>query len=286
MLNFMSQLLYYIFAADLLPWEEWFRGFCIGFLIFGSIVTVLVLVTFGISAGQSLSHDIDHDADISLDKDVSIDKDLTIDKDISIDKDLTIDKDISVDKDVSVDKDIDLDFEVSLDTLDIYDAGPFHMEKGGTTPLMLSLAVFSISFGGLGLLLFWQEPSMNPYLRLVLTLLSPIILSIIVNVIWQKISRTVTYRLPTSRDFIGREAIVSIKVNSEGGLIRVEIPDQIEPLKVPAKAVHKQQEFLPGEVVYIINVDGSFYLVDDSLDNLRKRKIANLSEAKEKREKE
>ncbi len=263
MLNFMARLLHLNIAADLLLWEEWFRGFCIGFLIFGSIVIILVLVTFGISTGQSLSHDIDHDADIS------------------IDKDLTIDKDFSVDKDVSVDKDIDVDFEVGLDALD--DVGPFQIEKGGATPLMLSLAVFSISFGGLGLLLFWQEPSMNSYLRLVLTILSPIILSIIVNVIWKKISKTVTYRLPSNRDFIGREAIVSIKVNSEGGLIRVEIPGQIEPLKVPAKAVHKQQEFLPGEMVYIINVDSNFYLVDDSLNNLRKSNAAKLSESKEKK---
>lgn len=269
MTNFMSQLLYFIFAADLLPWEVWFRGFCLGFLIFGLIVIILVFVTFGMSASQSFSHDLDHDADISLDKD------------ISIDKDLTIDKDITVDKDVSFDKDIDLDYDISLDALES-DGGLFHIEKGGTTPLMLSLAVFSISFGGLGLLLFWQEPNMNSYLRLVVTLLSPIILSIIVNLIWRKISKTVTYRLPNNQDFIGREAIVSIKVNHEGGLVRVEVPDQIAPQKVPAKAVHKQQEFLLDELVYIIGVDGSFYLVDDSLDSLRKKETAKLSEAKEK----
>ncbi len=276
MLNFIVQTFHLLFAADLLLWEQWFRGFCIGFLIFGSVVVILVLVTFGISTSHSLSHDIDHDADISVDNDISFDKDLTVDKDI------TIDKDFSVDKDVSIDKDIDLDYDVSLDALE-YDVGPFHIEKGGSTPLMLSLAVFSISFGGLGLLLFWQEPNMNSYLRLVITLLSPIILSIIVNVIWKKISQTLTYRLPTKQDFIGREAFVSIKVNAEGGLIRVEIPDQIAPQKVPAKSVHKQQEFLQDEVVYIVNVDGSFYLVDDSLDLLEKNRTAILSDSKEKK---
>ena len=143
---------------------------------------------------------------------------------------------------------------------------------------MLLLAIFSVTFGGLGLLLFWQEPDMNSYLRLIITLLSPIALSIITDLLWRRISKTETYRLPKNRDFIGRKAIVSIKVNSGGGLIRVEIPDQLEPLKVPAKTVHKQQEFLPDEIVYIVSVDGNYYLVDDSPDILKKKNIVKSQE--------
>ncbi|MBN1330454.1 MAG: NfeD family protein [Candidatus Heimdallarchaeota archaeon] len=272
-------------ASSLLVWEEWLKGFCIGFLIFGCLVVALVLVTMGISAGHSLGHDIDHDIDISADQDISVDKDFTIDKDITFDKDLTIDKDFSIDKDISVetdinlengftiDKDINVDKDIAVHPqlhFQIPDQlrGPIKVEKGTSAPLLLLMAVFSITFGGLGLLLFWQEPDMNAYIRLTVILVSPIVLSTIVNLIWRKVAISETYRLPTNSDFIGREAVVIVDVDSKGGTIRVEIPGQFEPLKVPAKTVYKHQEFFPDELVFVVGVERNFYLVDDSRDLL------------------
>ncbi|NPE10006.1 MAG: hypothetical protein GNW80_17130, partial [Asgard group archaeon] len=189
--------------AELLLWEEWIRGFCIGFLIFGVIVILVVLVTMGISTGHSLSHDTD----------LSVDKDLSIDKDISVDKDFSLDKDITVDKDLSIDKDISEVPELGIETPD-HVFGKFSTDKGTAAPLLLVVAVFSITFGGLGLLLFWQEPDMNKYGRIAVIILGPILLSIIVDRIWRKVAVSETYRLPTNKDFLGREAVVLAKVDS------------------------------------------------------------------------
>ncbi|MBK5113052.1 MAG: hypothetical protein KGD59_15455 [Candidatus Heimdallarchaeota archaeon] len=266
--------------AELLIWEEWIRGFCIGFLIFGVLVVIVVLVTMGISTGHSLSHDTDLsvDKDISIDKDISVDKDISIDKDISLDKDFSLDKDVSIDKDLSIDKDISSTPELGIQTPD-HVFGKFSTEKGSTAPLLLVVAVFSITFGGLGLLLFWQEPDMNKYGRIAVIILAPILLSIIVDRIWRKVAVSETYRLPTNKDYLGREAVVFVKVDSKGGTIRVEIPGQLEPLKVPAKTAHKHDEFLQDELVFIVGVEGNFYLIDNSRDLLTGKK--HLSEDNE-----
>lgn len=253
--------------AELLVWEEWIRGFCIGFLIFGVIVILVVLVTMGISAGHSLSHD----TDLSVDTDISVDKDISIDKDISVDTDFSLDKDVSVDKDLSLDKDISGTPELGIETPD-HVIGKFSTDKGSAAPLLLIVAVFSMTFGGLGLLLFWQEPDMNKYGRIAVIILSPILLSIIVDRIWRKVAVSETYRLPTNKDYLGREAVVLVKVDSKGGTIRVEIPDQLEPLKVPAKTAHRHEEFLQDELVFIVGVEGNFYLVDNSRDLLTGKK--------------
>ncbi|NPE07177.1 MAG: hypothetical protein GNW80_02750, partial [Asgard group archaeon] len=99
-------------------------------------------------------------------------------------------------------------------------------------------------------------------------ILGPILLSIIVDRIWRKVAVSETYRLPTNKDFLGREAVVLAKVDSRGGTIRVEIPDQLEPLKVPAKTAHTHEEFLKDELVFIVGIEGNFYLVDNSRDLL------------------
>ena len=283
-------------ASALLVWEEWLKGFCIGFLIFGFLVVALVLVTMGISTGHNLSHDVGHDADISVDHDISVDKDFSIDKDLTIDKDFTVDKDFSIDKDISVDKDISIDKDFTIDKdisvdkdipshpnlhLQIPDQlrGPISVEKGTSAPLLLSMAVFSITFGGLGLLLFWQQPDMNSYIRLSVILASPFIMATLVNLIWRRVAVSETYRLPSNSDFLGREAVVIVDVDSKGGTIRVEIPDQFEPLRVPAKTVYKHQEFFPDELVYIVGVERNFYLVDDSRDLLTGKAKKTLSDS-------
>jgi len=247
--------------AELLLWEEWIRGFCIGFLVFGVIVILVVLVTMGISTGHSLSHD----TDLSVDKDISLDKDISVDKDISLDKDITVDKDLSIDKDISGAP------ELGIETPD-HVFGKFSTDKSTAAPLLLLVAVFSMTFGGLGLLLFWQEPDMNKYGRIAVIILAPILLSIIVDRIWRKVAVSETYRLPTNKDYLGREAVVLVKVDSGGGTIRVEIPDQLEPLKVPAKTAHTHEEFLQDELVFIVGVEGNFYLVDNSRDLLTGKK--------------
>ena len=261
--NIIITLIQNLLLADLLPWEVWLRGFCIGFLIFGGIVVLVVFITMGINVGHNLSHDFDHDADISVDKDLTIDKDISIDKDLSVDKDFSIDKDVTIDKDLSLDKDLSIEHDISMDALD-HEAGPFQMDDSSAAPLMLLLAVFSITFGGLGLLLFWQQPNLNAYIRLAIIVVSPFILSFIVDLIWRRVARSESYRLPTVKDFVGREAVVLHKVDFKGGLIRVEIPDQLEPLKVPAKSLYKEQVYLPDELVYIVNVEDNYYLVNDS----------------------
>ncbi|MCG3253882.1 MAG: hypothetical protein KAX09_08540, partial [Candidatus Heimdallarchaeota archaeon] len=49
-------------------------------------------------------------------------------------------------------------------------------------------------------------------------------------------------------------------------------PDQLEPLKVPAKTAHRHEEFLKDELVFIVGVEGNFYLVDNSRDLLTGKK--------------
>jgi membrane protein implicated in regulation of membrane protease activity len=113
---------------------------------------------------------------------------------------------------------------------------------------------------------------MNKYGRIAVIILAPILLSIIVDRIWRKVAVSETYRLPTNKDYLGREAVVLVKVDSGGGTIRVEIPGQLEPLKVPAKTAHTHEEFLQDELVFIVGVEGNFYLVDNSRDLLTGKK--------------
>ena len=273
-------------ARELLPWEVYLKGFCIGFLIFGSIVVLLVLITMGISTGHALTHEFDHGLNHDITTEVNVDKDLTIDKDLSIDKglpferELTFDKELSVDKDLTIDKDVSITHELSLGEVD-HLHGPMVVDKSGSAPLLLLIAIFSITFGGLGLLLFWQQPEMNPFARLATILITPILLSIIVDLLWRKIAVSETYRLPTNQEFIGKEAVVMVEVDAEGGTIRVELSDQLEPLRVPAKAVHKHQKFLKDELVFIVGIDKNFYLVDNSRDLLEGKSKLQLSEPEE-----
>ena len=83
--------------------------------------------------------------------------------------------------------------------------------------------------------------------------MQPMLFAIIVNLVWRRVAISETYRLPTNLEFIGQEAVVMVKVDDEGGTIRVELPNQIVPLKVPAKAVHKHQEFLQDELKQELN---------------------------------
>ncbi|MFW9853584.1 MAG: NfeD family protein [Candidatus Thorarchaeota archaeon] len=212
-----------------------FRQICFGSLISGFIIFFLTLFLQG-------SHIFDHDYDLNHD----IDHDLTVESDLTV----GVDKDIHVgiDKDINVGVDKDLDFhdqQIDVDT---------------PAPLMLILGTFMITFGGTGTFLL-NNSFVNPLLSLLITVVSPFLVTIGVAKLWARIAVEDTYQTALETIRVDDEVKTLTTVDSQGGLVRVETSSIHGPIKLAAKTRYGA---IPKDMpAYVVEVKGTILIIDE-----------------------
>ncbi|MFW9778733.1 MAG: hypothetical protein ACFFE8_07740 [Candidatus Heimdallarchaeota archaeon] len=211
------------------------RQICLGSLISGFIIFFLTLFIQG-------SHIFDHDYDLNHD----FDHDLTVESDITagLDKDIHvgIDKDINV----GVDKDLDLhDHQIDVDT---------------PAPLMLILGTFMITFGGTGTFLL-NNSVVNPLISILITIVSPFLVTIGVSKLWARIAVEDTYQTALETVKVDDEVKTLTTVDTQGGLVRVETPSIHGPIKLAAKT---RFGAIPKDMpAYVVEVKGTLLIIDE-----------------------
>lgn len=205
-----------------------------GFLVSG-IFLFVISVIFGAMHGISHDHDVGGDHDISPDHDVSFDHDLSADHDFSIDHDMALDHG--------------------------WDHSGVHGESSETsTPLMLLVSTFMLSFGFFGTTLF--EITINPYIRLATILLVPVLVTVVVSNFWRRIAQTELGEIVNKAKIVGKIGIVVHRTSFRGGTIRVEIGPPLGAILLPARTLKPTDEYLHGERVTIVEWDGNICVCD------------------------
>lgn len=226
------------------------KQICIGSLFSGLIIFFLALFFQG-------SHIFDHDADIDHDFDhgISIDHggidvghaDIDLDTDIDLDVDIDSDISIGIDKDIhiGVDKHIELgDHDFDADT---------------PAPLMLLLGTFLLTFGGIGTLIL--DTSVHPLILIFLTFSIPIIATITISKIWNKIAVSETYENPIETIKIDDPVTTITTVDTEGGIVVVETTSVQGPVKMAAKT--RYGAISKSMTGYVIEIQKNTLIIDE-----------------------
>ncbi len=255
-----------------------------GFFIGGMCVTIVSMFLLGASMGHSESdasggHDHDHDTSgHDHDHDMSghdHDHDVGGHDHDAGDHDLDHGMDHDHDHDMSGhdhDHGHDGHGDVHVGNQD----GALASDKGQNAPFLMLFASYMMFSGVIGISLVDLLP-VNLVLALVLILIPPLFLNKIVQVTWRRITRSETYVVPATLPLLGKQARVSIVVDFDGGVVKIDAPGT--PLGyqgIPVFPLHTDKTFKPGDVVYICDISRGegkrFYLVDDDPRNVRKRK--------------
>ncbi|MFX1465860.1 MAG: NfeD family protein [Promethearchaeota archaeon] len=203
----------------------------VGFFISGILLFVLTALLLGI-------HGLDHSGDHSIDgHDISHD----ISHDVG---------DHSIDgHDVG-----DHDMSHGVEHEDV------HSETGGdSAPLMLLVSTFMLSFGAMGISLF--QIQMDSLMRIMIMFLTPIVITIVVARIWSKLAKSELGALVRPRELIGRTGTIVHQTTYRGGSVRVTTEGPMGAILFPAKSNEVGEEFYKGDVVEIVDAEGTTCLV-------------------------
>jgi len=212
-------------------WQDYLLDLSKGFLVSG-IFLFAISVLLGAMHGFGHDHDAVGDHGLSADHDTSFDHD----HDFSIDH-----HDIAADQD--------------------WDHTGVHGEGSGTsTPLMLLVSTFMLSFGFFGTTLF--EITINPYIRLATILLVPVLVTVVVSNFWRRIAQTELGEIVDKAKIMGKIGIVVHRTSFRGGTIRVEIGPPLGAILLPARTLKPTDEYLHGERVTIVEWDGNICVCD------------------------
>ncbi|MFX1520402.1 MAG: NfeD family protein [Promethearchaeota archaeon] len=208
----------------------------VGFFISGILLFVLTVIFLGI-------HGLDHNGDHSIDGHDIDGHDIS--HDISHDVgDHSIDSHDTGDHDISH----------GVGHEDV------HSETGGdSAPLMLLISTFMLSFGAMGISLF--QIQMDSLMRAMIIFLTPIVITIVVARIWRKLAKSELGALVHPRELIGRTGIIVHQTTYRGGSIRVTIEGPMGSISFPAKSNEVGEEFYKGDVVEIVDAEGTTCLV-------------------------
>jgi membrane protein implicated in regulation of membrane protease activity len=206
--------------------------------------------------------DIDSDVDVDIDSDIDIDIDSDIDIDVDAEVDIDIDSDIDVDTDLDVDSELEIELEGEVDTA---------ISTITPAPIMLLFSTAFLVYGITGLSLFYF---IQVDLRFIIFFAAPAIsyLSVkIINGFWKLLAKSRYYRISSTRNLIGKEGEVTLKVDERGGVIKIpsNTPMRFERLHV--KPVRENSTFERGERVFICDVKNGFLLVDNSKRLIRNK---------------
>lgn len=211
-------------------WEPFVMDLARGFLFSGLLLFTITLVTAGMSWGH------DHTVDVTADHDISADMGVSV-----------------ADKDF----DHDHDFDHDIDT----DHGTIATESSeSSTPLMLMVSTFMLSFGFFGEMLF--RLSMSSYIRIVTIIGATFLVTIAISYLWRKVAKSSLGNIVSSVVLIGRLAVVVHQTTRIGGSVRVEIGAPLGTTLLPARSRTPDISHERGEEVLIVGREGTTCIVD------------------------
>jgi membrane protein implicated in regulation of membrane protease activity len=135
-----------------------------------------------------------------------------------------------------------------------------HSETGGdSAPLMLLVSTFMLSFGAMGISLF--QIQMDSLMRIMIMFLTPIVITVVVARIWRKLAKSELGALVSPRELIGRTGTIVHQTTYRGGSVRVTIEGPMGAILFPAKSNEVGEEFYKGDVVEIVDAEGTTCLI-------------------------
>ena len=245
-------------------------GLFFGGLILSAISTFLAQMESNITGAGELDAeidvDIDADVDVDVDADVDVDVDADIDVDVDIDVDADVDVDIDVDADVDVDSDIDvdLDAEAEIDTDLIATVTP--------APIMLLFSSGFLIFGISGILLYQLIEGILRFLILFIAPTLAYLTTKIINFAWKIIAKSRYYRISSTRNLLGIQGEVLLRVDKRGGIIKIPSNTPLRFERLHVKPVVDSFHFERGDKVYICDVKNGYLLVDTNKKSIKKRR--------------
>ena len=251
-----------------------FFSTCVG-LFFGGIIlsiisTFLAQMESNITGAGELDAEIDVDVDAEIDVDVDaeidvdVDAEIDVDIDADIDADIDIDTDIDVEVDVDSDIDVDIEAEVEIDTDIIATITP--------APIMLLFSSGFLIFGISGILLYQLIEGILQFIILFIAPLLAYLSTKLINFAWKIIAKSRFYRISSTRNLIGIQGEVLLRVDERGGIIKIpsNTPMRFERLHV--KPIVDTFNFERGDKVYICDVRDGYLLVDNNKKSIKKRR--------------
>jgi membrane protein implicated in regulation of membrane protease activity len=218
--------------------------------------------------------DIDTDVDVDIDTDVDVDIDTDVDVDIDVDADIDIEVELDVDA-VEVDAEMDIEAEVDVESeVDIEMEGEIDSDVISTitpAPIMLLFSTAFLVYGISGLSIYFL---IRVDLRFIVFFAAPIIsyLSIkVVNSIWKVLAKSRYYKISSTRNLIGIEGEVILKVDKRGGVVKVPSKTPMKFERLHVKPVIEDSVFERGDRVYVCDVKNGYLLVDNKRRSIRER---------------
>ena len=273
-------------------------GLVIGGLILSAISTFLAQMESNISGVGEIDADVDVDIDVDADADVDIDADVDADVDVDVDADIDVDVDADIDVDADVDVDIDTDVdidieaevdieydveaEIDLDTdvdvdsdLDTEVEAEVDSDVVSTitpAPIMLLFSTALLVYGISGLALYY---ALRVDLRFIIFFVAPVIAYLstkVINAFWKVIAKSRYYQISSTKNLIGIEGEVVLKVDDRGGLIKIHSNTPMKFERLHVKPVVEASVFERGDKVFICDVKNGYLLVDNKRSSIRRKR--------------
>ncbi len=278
-------------------WYEIIFSLCVGALISGFILTLILSIMAASNfsnqeAGDNdISEDIDGDIDSDIDSgeidigdDIEIDVDVDAEIEIDLDSDIEFETDTEVDVEADIESDIEIDEDIDIGTSiesDFSTGESDFINFENQTPLSLIFSLYLLWFGAIGTSTYDIFSMQWKWLWLIIVLLVPIAFVKLISKFWRKISKNTAYRVRVGDQLLGREATVKIPVSTDGGTVSVKSAGAVQQIGV--KSLHELSWFHSGMTVYICEYKEGMYFVDDNpasvkLPHLKKQnKIIKIS---------
>ena len=229
-----------------------FISLCLGFFIGGLLLSLVSTFLAQMESNITGAGEIDADIDVDIDADVDID----------IDTDVDIDIDADVDVDIDADMDAEMEMEIDSDTVSTITPAP----------IMLLFSTVFLVYGISGLSIYFL---IRADLRFIVFFAAPIIsfLSIkFINLIWKMLAKSRYYRISSTKNLIGIEGEVILKVDRRGGVLKIPSRTPMKFERLHVKPVIEDSIFERGARVFVCDVNDGFLLVDNQRKSIRKRR--------------
>jgi len=165
------------------------------------------------------------------------------------------------------------DHEVSSESGDVSDLTPHKVSKAvvesiditrSSAPLFLLMSTYFLIFGILGVstLRISSDDLSLRIVRIVSVFVVPYFLAWILSKTWRKLSATTSIIVPKGEQLVGEIGEVFVSVDVKGGIIVVDLGQNIGLTKLHAKTFSPFDKFKKGEKVRIVAFKNNTYLVD------------------------
>ncbi|MFX1235361.1 MAG: NfeD family protein [Promethearchaeota archaeon] len=146
-----------------------------------------------------------------------------------------------------------------------------HIQDSGTpAPFMLLLSAGLLVFGISGITSYYIIGVFLKFLMFVIAPVASIISIKIISILWKKIAISSHYTIASTRNLLGREGEVVLKVDDNGGVIKIPSNTPMKYEKVNVMPFRQGDVFDREEKVYIVGVRNEILLVDRRSKDFKK----------------